>query len=96
MTACKLSLCYHIEGKIVPIPLSTAQGFTQWAVQGTSLRGWALAVQGQGEEGMAQVREGVAAWRATGAALAVPYFCTLLADVADRLGRPEDGLQELQ
>jgi hypothetical protein len=21
MTACKLSLCYHIEGKIVPIPL---------------------------------------------------------------------------
>jgi hypothetical protein len=22
MTACKLSLCYHIEGKIVPIPIT--------------------------------------------------------------------------
>ena len=33
--------------------------------------------------------------RATGAALFVPYFCTLLADVSDHLGHPEDGLQAL-
>jgi predicted ATPase len=52
-------------------------------------------MQGQGEEEMAQVRQGIAAWRATGAELNVPYFCTLLADVADRLGHPEDGLQAL-
>ena len=63
------------------VALSTEQGFPHWAAQGTSLRGWALAMQGQGEEGMAQVRQGIAAWRATGAALFVPYFCTLLADV---------------
>jgi predicted ATPase len=44
---------------------------------------------------MAQVRQGIAAWRATGAALLVPYFCTILADVADQLGHPEDGLQGL-
>ncbi len=31
-------------------------------------------MQGQGEEGMAQVRQGIAASRATGAALSVPYF----------------------
>jgi predicted ATPase len=55
----------------------------------------ALAMQGQGEEGMAQVRQGVAAWRATGAALFVPCFCTWLADVAGHLGHPEDGLQAL-
>jgi predicted ATPase len=54
-----------------------------------------LALQGQGEEGMAQLRQGIAAWRATGAALLVPYYCTLLADVADRLGHPADGLQAL-
>ena len=35
--------------------------------RGTILRGWALAVQGQGEEGIAQMRQGLAAWRATGA-----------------------------
>jgi predicted ATPase len=33
--------------------------------------------------------------RATGAALNVPYFSTVLADVAAHLGHPEDGLQAL-
>ena len=77
------------------VALSTEQGFPQWAAMGTSLRGWALAMQGQGEEGMAQVRQGIAAWRATGAALLVPYFCTVLADVSAHLGHTEDGLQAL-
>jgi predicted ATPase/class 3 adenylate cyclase len=77
------------------VALATEQGFTQWAAQGTSMRGWALALQGQGEEGLAQLRQGIAAQRATGAALLVPYFCTLLADVCDHLGHLEDGLQAL-
>ena len=68
----------HAEAAVA---LSTEQGFPHWAALGTSLRGWALAMQGQGEEGMAQVRQGIAAYRATGAALLVPYFCTVLADV---------------
>jgi class 3 adenylate cyclase/predicted ATPase len=77
------------------IALTTEQGFPQWAAQGTILRGWVLAMQGQGEEGRAQIQQGIAAWRATGAALFVPYFCTLLAEVSARLGQPEDGLQAL-
>jgi hypothetical protein len=44
---------------------------------------------------MIQVRQGIAAWRATGGALGVPYFCTVLAEVADHLGHTEDGLQAL-
>jgi class 3 adenylate cyclase/tetratricopeptide (TPR) repeat protein len=63
--------------------------------RGTSLRGWALAMQGQGEEGLAQVCQGIAACQASGAALFVPYFCTLLADVSDHLGHPADGFQAL-
>jgi class 3 adenylate cyclase/predicted ATPase len=82
----------HAEAAVA---LSTEQGFTQWAAWGTIFRGWVLAMQGQGEEGMAQVRQGIAAWRATGARLHVPYFCTLLAEVADHLGHTEDGLQAL-
>jgi predicted ATPase len=77
------------------VRLSTEQGFPLWAAAGTSLRGWALALQGQVEERIAQIRQGIAAWRTTGAVLAVPYLCTLLADVADHLGHPEDGLQAL-
>jgi predicted ATPase len=82
----------HAEATVM---LSTAQGFPQWAALGTILRGWAMALQGQGEEGLAQVHQGIAAWRRTGAALQVPYFCSLLADVAAHLGRTEDGLQAL-
>ena len=77
------------------LTLSTEQGFTLWMAVGTIFRGWALAMQGQGEEGVAQVRQGVTAWRATGATLHVPFLCTLLAEVSDRLDHPEDGLQAL-
>jgi predicted ATPase len=77
------------------VALATEQGFALWAAMGTSVRGWALAMQGQGEAGMAQVRQGVAAWRTTGATLHVPFLCTLLAEVCDHLGHPEEGLQAL-
>jgi len=77
------------------VALATAQGFPLWAAYGMSLRGWALAMQGQGEAGMIQVRQGITAFRTTGAALAVPYFSALLAEVCDHLGHPEDGLQAL-
>jgi len=77
------------------VALSTEQGFTLWVAMGTLVRGWAVAMQGQGEMGMAQVRQGIAAFRATGAALFVPYFCTVLAEVTDHLGHPEDGLHAL-
>jgi class 3 adenylate cyclase/predicted ATPase len=84
----------HEQAEAVVV-LSTEQGFLLWAANGTILRGWALAMQGHGEEGMAQVRQGIAAWRATGAAMLVPYFCTVLAEVSDHLGHPADGLQAL-
>jgi class 3 adenylate cyclase/predicted ATPase len=77
------------------VALSTAQGFPFWAAMGTIFRGWALAMQAQDEEGMAQIRQGIAARWATGAAVNVPYFCTLLAEVCDHLGHPADSLQAL-
>jgi predicted ATPase len=82
----------HAEAAVA---LATEQGFPLWIALGTILRGWALAMQGQGKEGMAQLRQGIAAFRATGAAQHVPYYCTILADVAAHLGHVEDGLQAL-
>jgi|RhiMetdeSRZDD1v2_1073273.scaffolds.fasta_scaffold75224_1 class 3 adenylate cyclase/predicted ATPase len=82
----------HAEAAIA---LATAQGFPLFAALGTIMRGWALAMQGQGEEGMAQVRQGLAAWRATGAATGVPAICTVLAEVCDHLGHLAEGLQAL-
>jgi predicted ATPase len=77
------------------VALSTEQGFPLWAAWGMSCRGWALAMQGQGMEGLAQVRQGRASLQATGAALTIPYLCTVLADVAAHLGHTADGIQAL-
>ena len=77
------------------VALATEQEFPLFVAWGMSLRGWALVMQGQGEAGMAQVRQGIAAWQAAGAAITVPYFYTVLAEVSDHLGRTADGLQVL-
>ena len=68
----------HAEAAVA---LATEQGFPIWAALGTTLRGWALTMQGQGEAGMAQVRGGIAGLRDAGAALSFPYLCTVLAEV---------------
>ena len=79
----------------VAITLSSEWGFPTWLANGTVLRGWALAVQGQGEEGMAQVRQGLAAHRATGEELIQPYFLALLAEACQHAGQTEEGLAVL-
>jgi predicted ATPase len=45
--------------------------------------------------GLAQLRQGIVASRATGAALFAPFYGTMLADVAAHLGHTADGLQVL-
>ena len=59
------------------------------------MRGWALAEQGQGEEGIAQIRQGLAAYRATGAELDRPHFLALLAEAYGKVGQVEEGLTVL-
>jgi predicted ATPase len=69
------------ERAAATIALSTGQGFPFGGAWGTILQGWTLAEQGQGAAGIAQMREGIAAWRATGAELQRPYYLALLAEL---------------
>ena len=80
------------EGAEALIALCSEQGFSYWLVWGTILRGWALAEQGQGEEGIARMREGLAALQAMGAELARPFFLALLAEAYGKVGQAEEGL----
>jgi hypothetical protein len=48
-----------------------------------------------GVEELARIRQGIAAWRTTGAAVFVPYLSTLLADVSDHLSHTAEGVQTL-
>ena len=75
--------------------LATEHGFVQWAAQGTILRGRVLATQGHAAEGIAQIQQGLAAYRATGSALLQPYFLALLAEAYRYVGQAEAGLAVL-
>ncbi|MFQ5927642.1 MAG: hypothetical protein ACE5MH_09445, partial [Terriglobia bacterium] len=75
------------------VALSTEQGFPEWLAVATIVRGWALAEQGQGDEGTAQMRQGLAAGRATGGALGRSLFLALLAEAHANQGRIDDGLR---
>jgi TOMM system kinase/cyclase fusion protein len=74
--------------------LSTEQGFPLWLAIGMILRGGTLAEQGQGTEGMAQMRQGLAVFQATGVEAGKPYFLALLAKAYGR-GQAEEGLSVL-
>jgi predicted ATPase len=79
----------HAEAAII---LCTDQGFQYFLAGGTILRGWVLAEQGQGEEGIAQIRQGLASFRATGAEAIAPYHLALLAEMHGRGGQAGEGL----
>jgi predicted ATPase len=75
--------------------IAAEQGFPQELARATSLRGWALAASGHGEEGRAQIHEGLAAYRATGATAERPYYLALLAETSAKVGQTAEGLEAL-
>ncbi len=75
--------------------LATEHGFAFLLSWGTALHGWALAMQGQSEQGLAEIRQGLAAELATGSKLFQPYFLGLLAEAYGEGGHPEKGLNAL-
>jgi predicted ATPase len=54
--------------------------------------GWLLCEQGRGTEGIAAMREGIAAFRGHGAGFGIPTYLALLAEACGRIGRASDGL----
>jgi predicted ATPase len=84
-----------LERAEATLALATEHGFPHWAALGATLRGWALAMRDKSEDGMAQLRRGIADWRATGASLVVPYVLTLQAEASSLLGHIEEGLRSL-
>jgi DNA-binding winged helix-turn-helix (wHTH) protein/predicted ATPase len=75
--------------------LSTEYEFPIWATMGQILGGSALVHQGMVEKGIHQIQDGMAAWRAIGAQISVPYFLSLLAEAYGKSGYPEKGLRVL-
>ncbi|MFS2199067.1 adenylate/guanylate cyclase domain-containing protein [Pseudomonas sp. Pseusp3] len=74
------------------IKLSLEQGFPLYLARGNILQGWARAEQGNTDKGIAQISNGIAAYRAAGAELGCSYFLALLAAAHRLAGQPQAGL----
>ncbi|MGH7960987.1 MAG: ATP-binding protein, partial [Candidatus Binatia bacterium] len=77
------------------LTLATERGFALWVAVSTMLRGWALAAQGEGEAGRAQISQGLTLYQAIGVKVAQPYYLALLAEGYGRVRRPGEGLSVL-
>jgi predicted ATPase len=82
----------HAEAALA---IMTEQGFVHNLGFATINRGWALAAQGQREEGLAQMHQGLATLQATASRLALSEFLALLAEVYGQSGQAEAGLRLL-
>jgi DNA-binding SARP family transcriptional activator/predicted ATPase len=77
------------------IALGREHGLPHWMMFGTIVQGWALALQGKFEDGIAQIREGLATQQAVGAGIMRPGFLILLAEAHAAAGQVEAGLAAL-
>jgi predicted ATPase len=79
----------------VALSVATEQEFPVWRARSALLRGWTLAHQGQAQEGIEQIEQGLRALRATGAEIMRPYLLALLAEAHGTAGQPDAGLKVL-
>jgi predicted ATPase/DNA-binding winged helix-turn-helix (wHTH) protein len=74
------------------VAVATEHGFGAVLKAATFLQGWALADHGGGQEGMARMRDALAACRDIRAELLLPAYLAWLAEVEGEIGRPDEGL----
>jgi predicted ATPase len=77
------------------VDLSTKHDNFLVRTMGTLLGGWTTTQRGQKEDGIARMRLGLEAWRASGGVLMMGYFSLLLAGVYGEVEQPEEGLRVL-
>ncbi|HEY7495904.1 MAG TPA: AAA family ATPase [Candidatus Tectomicrobia bacterium] len=80
------------ERAVAEIALCTEQGFAHYLARGTILQGWTMAEHGQETAGLAQMRQGLAAYQATGSAVFRPYYLAFLAEAHGKVGQAGEGL----
>ncbi len=72
--------------------VAAERGFSLWRAMGTIYRGWLKVKNGDVVEGISLIRNGSAAYRATGAEAWVPYQIALLATACEIAGQVEEAV----
>jgi DNA-binding SARP family transcriptional activator len=77
------------------LPLADEQGFALWESMGSVWLGVLMAELGEVEAGIAEIRQGIAAYSATGGVTVLPQFHGYLARACLKRRRIEEGLSAL-
>jgi len=84
-----------LESADAVIALSREQGFSFWLAEGILFRGQVLTALGKQKPGIAQILEGIAGWRATGAQSYGSAFLGSLAEAYLKAGQTGEGMKSL-
>ncbi len=77
------------------IAISIEHGLVMYRAMATIMAGWSLIGEGQAEQAIEQIKEGLAALQATGTELVRPHFLALLAEALGVASLPDEGLRVL-
>jgi adenylate cyclase len=75
--------------------LANEQMFPQWQAMGMFMQGFALEAQGQTDEGISMLLQGISKWQDIGQEIGMPYLLCWMAETHGRSGQPEEGLRVL-
>lgn len=77
------------------LAISLERGFSNSAANARVMRGWALAIQGQGEEGIELIQQGLSARQEMGSERNRIYYLSLMAEAYAETGDFDEGLRAL-
>jgi DNA-binding SARP family transcriptional activator/predicted ATPase len=92
MTCRDIQMAHEYGEILIHLAAEPEHRIAYWEAAGHCVYGWALAMQGQGKAGIAQMQQGIAESRAIEAWLTHPCFATHLAQVYGRTGQVEEGI----
>jgi DNA-binding winged helix-turn-helix (wHTH) protein/predicted ATPase len=84
-----------VERAEAGVRLCTEYGLGPFLAPSMIALGWAHASLGDSARGIAEMREGLAAWQALGAGYALPLLLAMLGEALGRAGRTEEALETL-
>jgi predicted ATPase/tRNA A-37 threonylcarbamoyl transferase component Bud32 len=79
----------------VALGVAREHNLANWKAWSGALHGWAIAAQGRVDEGVAEIREGLAANESIGAGLSYAHFLLLLAEVLGAADRSDEALETI-
>jgi pimeloyl-ACP methyl ester carboxylesterase/tetratricopeptide (TPR) repeat protein len=97
------SVVAHLRGEVgatgeraaAAIEAASQLGFTYWRAPACVLHGWARALGGDADGGLAEIREGIQVSRGLGARMDDAFYLAVLAGAAARNGRRDVALEAL-